>query len=145
MSLAHENDLVILAARRWRVAVILTTLMVTAYFGFILLIAFDKPLMGKLVMGGSVSVGVLVGALVILLAPVLTGIYVRWTNQHYDTAMASIGASHRAHASAVATAAGAAALANVGALARARTPLPLPAGPEPGATGSHPSPPEVRS
>jgi uncharacterized membrane protein (DUF485 family) len=86
---AHLRDEVrVLAARRFRLAAWLTGLMMLVYFGFVLLIAFDKPLMGRLVGEGRVSVGVLLGALVIALAPVLTGIYVRWANQHYDTALA---------------------------------------------------------
>jgi uncharacterized membrane protein (DUF485 family) len=87
MTDANEQSLRALAARRFRLAVILTAVMMVGYFGFILLIAFDKPLMGRLLAGGQVSVGILLGAAVILLAPILTGIYVRWTNQHYDHAI----------------------------------------------------------
>ena len=72
-----------LAETRWRIAVSLTALMVAIYFGFILLIAYDKPLMGRLLTPG-LSVGVLLGALVIVLSWVLTWIYVRWANTHYD-------------------------------------------------------------
>ena len=75
-----------LAASRWRIAISLTVAMVAIYFGFILLIAFDKPLMGRLVTRG-LSVGVLLGALVIVLSWVLTWIYVRWANTHYDSGM----------------------------------------------------------
>jgi uncharacterized membrane protein (DUF485 family) len=72
-----------LAARRWRVALILTAVMLAIYFGFILLIAFDKPLMGSRV-AGRLTVGILLGVLVIVAAWVLTWIYVRWANRHYD-------------------------------------------------------------
>ena len=75
-----------LAAARWRIAITLTAVMVTIYFGFILLIAYDKPLMGRLVTRG-LSVGVLLGALVIVLSWVLTWVYVRWANTHYDAGM----------------------------------------------------------
>jgi uncharacterized membrane protein (DUF485 family) len=75
-----------LAAARWRIAITLTVVMVTIYFGFILLIAYDKPLMGRLVTRG-LSVGVLLGALVIVLSWVLTWVYVRWANTHYDAGM----------------------------------------------------------
>jgi len=34
-----------------------------------------------------VSVGILLGAAVIVLAPVLTAVYVRWANRHYDPAV----------------------------------------------------------
>ena len=89
----HES-LEDLSARRFRVAVALTLVMMSAYFGFVLLIAFDKPLMGTLIAGGGLSIGVLLGALVILLAPLLTGIYVYWANRHYDHAVTTLQ-SHR--------------------------------------------------
>jgi uncharacterized membrane protein (DUF485 family) len=74
------------AAARWRMAVSLTVAMMVIYFGFILLVAFNKPLLGTLVADG-LSLGVLLGALVILAAWLLTWIYVRWANAHYDAAI----------------------------------------------------------
>jgi uncharacterized membrane protein (DUF485 family) len=68
------------------VAISLTIAMMVAYFGFILLIAFNKPLLGNLVMPG-LSLGVLLGALVILVAWALTWIYIRWANTHYDASI----------------------------------------------------------
>jgi len=56
------------------------------YFGFILLIAFAKPLMGSPV-AGTLTLGILLGVLVIVSAWLLTWIYVRWANRHYDTAL----------------------------------------------------------
>ena len=138
MSLGHEKDLELLAARRWRVAVTLTAVMVSAYFGFILLIAYDKPLMGELVWGGSVSIGVIVGALVIALAPILTGIYVRWTNQHYDHAVKALGLTRPAATSVPA-------VPPVGTFARARTPLPVAQGTDPQAPAPTKPRSEVRS
>lgn len=75
-----------LARRRWRVAIALTVAMVALYFGFILLVAFNKPLLGRLVSPG-LSLGVLFGAMVIVLSWIMTWIYVRWANKHYDTAL----------------------------------------------------------
>lgn len=79
----REHRLQALAAARWRVAVTLTCAMVALYFGFIALIAFNRPLLGTLVLPG-LSLGVLLGALVIVGAWVLTWIYVRWANTRYD-------------------------------------------------------------
>lgn len=79
-----------LAARRWRVAVALTAVMMIGYFGFILLIAFGKGTAGTLVAGGRLSVGIVIGAGVIVLAPVLTGVYVRWANRRYDAELAAL-------------------------------------------------------
>lgn len=60
--------------------------MIAIYFGFILLVAFNKPLLGRLISPG-LSLGVLLGALVIVLSWILTWIYVRWANVHYDKAL----------------------------------------------------------
>jgi uncharacterized membrane protein (DUF485 family) len=72
-----------LAAARWRIAIILTMVVVVLYFGFIALIAFEKPLMGSLIVPG-LSVGILLGSIVILVSWLLTWIYIRWANKHYD-------------------------------------------------------------
>jgi uncharacterized membrane protein (DUF485 family) len=82
----NDSAIAHLAARRWRVALWLTAAMVVVYFGFILLIAFAKPLMGSPV-AGRMTLGILLGVLVIVSAWVLTWIYVRWANRHYDVAM----------------------------------------------------------
>jgi uncharacterized membrane protein (DUF485 family) len=71
------------AAARWRLALVLTTVMTVVYVGFILLIAFNKPLLGTILMPG-LSLGILLGVLIIALAWLLIMIYVRWTNTHYD-------------------------------------------------------------
>jgi len=74
------------SAARWRIAISLTVAMMAVYFGFVLLVAFNKPLLGSVVSRG-LSLGMLLGALVILVAWVLTWIYVRWANTHYDAAL----------------------------------------------------------
>jgi uncharacterized membrane protein (DUF485 family) len=80
------------AARR-RVGGSLTAAMMAIYFGFILLIAYGKPFLTRLVVPG-LSVGILLGALVIVAAWLLMWIYVRWANQHYDAAVADIRRTH---------------------------------------------------
>ena len=71
------------AATRWRLALLLTSVMTITYVGFILLIAFNKPLLGTILMPG-LSLGILLGVLLILLAWALILVYVRWANTHYD-------------------------------------------------------------
>jgi len=73
--------------RRWRVALGLTTLMVLVYFGFVLLVAWDKPFMGRLLSPG-LSIGIVLGALVIVSAWILTWAYVQWANRVYDPELA---------------------------------------------------------
>ncbi len=85
-----DDELRKVITRRWRIGAGLTALMMAGYFGFILLVAFNKPLAGTLIAGGRVSVGIVIGAGVIVLAPVLTSIYVRWANRHHDAAIAAV-------------------------------------------------------
>jgi uncharacterized membrane protein (DUF485 family) len=84
---AAHAEMAAVSARRNRIAAVLTTIMGLGYFGFILLVAFAKPTAGHLLAGGRVSVGIVLGAVVIVLAPALTAIYVRWANRHYDGAV----------------------------------------------------------
>ncbi|MBS1120251.1 MAG: putative rane protein, clustering with ActP [Deltaproteobacteria bacterium] len=87
MDQATEDRLRAVVARRWRVGTALTALMMAIYFGFILLVAFDKADAGTLLLGARVSVGMVLGAVVIVLAVILTAVYVRWANVHYDAAI----------------------------------------------------------
>jgi uncharacterized membrane protein (DUF485 family) len=72
-----------LDAARWRVALALTGAMVVLYFGFILLVAYGRPLLAVQVVPG-LTLGILLGALVILISWLLTWVYVRWAATHYD-------------------------------------------------------------
>lgn len=81
---ARELDA--LAGRRLRIALGLTAAMMIVYFGFVLLIAFDKPLMGRLLTDG-LSLGILLGVLVIIATWIITWIYVAWANRRYEPAI----------------------------------------------------------
>jgi len=87
-AMSHQ-ELEALAAAQWRLALSLTAAMMAIYFGFVLLVAWDKPLLGRLLVPG-LSLGTLLGALVIVSAWVLIFIYVRWANRHYDAAVRRI-------------------------------------------------------
>lgn len=93
---AHPPDprITALSAARWRVALSLTLAMMVLYFGFILLVAFNKPLLGREITSG-LSLGILLGALVILSAWVLIWVYTRWANTHYDAQVARLQAAGR--------------------------------------------------
>jgi uncharacterized membrane protein (DUF485 family) len=82
----HIEQLKALDTARWRIALTLTAAMMALYFGFILLVAYAKPLLGSVVVPG-LSLGILLGALVIIAAWVLIWVYVRWANRHYDAAV----------------------------------------------------------
>ena len=93
MSDSHGH-LTRVAAERWRLALLLTALMTAIYVGFILLVAYNKPLLGTILMPG-LSVGIVLGVLVIITAWVLILIYVRWTNTHYDHRVADVRRARR--------------------------------------------------
>lgn len=90
---AAAPDAAALARARWRVAAALTAAMVCVYFGFIALVAWRRAWLGAPV-GDGLSVGIVLGALVIVAAWGLTWAYVRWTRTHYDPALAALRA-HR--------------------------------------------------
>jgi uncharacterized membrane protein (DUF485 family) len=68
---------------RWRMALRLTGATVLLYFGFIALVAYGRSLLAVQVTPG-LSLGILLGALVIVASWVLTWVYVRWANTVYD-------------------------------------------------------------
>ena len=71
------------SAARWRIAIALTAAMMVTYLAFILLVAFNKPLLGTALVPG-LSLGILLGVLLIVIAWALTWMYVRWANDQYD-------------------------------------------------------------
>ena len=73
-----------LVQRRGRFTWTLSLIMLAAYFGYIALIAFDKPLLARPIAGGVTSLGIPVGVGLILLATLLTGLYVRRANREFD-------------------------------------------------------------
>ena len=81
-----------LAAARGRIAVGLTAAMILIYFGFIGLVAFARPLLARLLAPG-LSVGIVLGALVIVASWLLTLWYVRWANLRYDGELERIRSS----------------------------------------------------
>ncbi|MBK9605447.1 MAG: DUF485 domain-containing protein [Betaproteobacteria bacterium] len=62
----------------------LTILMLIVYFGYIALIAFNKPFLAQPIGGGVTTLGIPIGMGVIIFTIVITGIYVRRANGEYD-------------------------------------------------------------
>ena len=83
-----------LARAQWRLALSLTAAMMAVYLGLMLLVAWAKPLLGTMLAPG-LSLGLLLGALVIVSAWALIWVYVRWANSHYDAAVASLRSQGR--------------------------------------------------
>ncbi len=71
--------------KRARLAWSLSAIILLMYFAFILLIAFAPSVLAKPIAAGSVvTVGIPVGVLIIVLAFVLTGVYVHQANTRFD-------------------------------------------------------------
>jgi uncharacterized membrane protein (DUF485 family) len=74
-----------LVAKRGRFAWLLASIMLGAYLAFILVIAFDPHLFAiPLRPGGVVTWGIPLGVGIIVLAFVLTGVYVQRANGQFD-------------------------------------------------------------
>jgi uncharacterized membrane protein (DUF485 family) len=66
-------------------SIIMTIMMMVVYFGYILLIAFNKEFLAqKLSSGGVTSIGIPMGLGVILFTIIITTIYVRRANTEFD-------------------------------------------------------------
>ncbi|MBL0123133.1 MAG: DUF485 domain-containing protein [Betaproteobacteria bacterium] len=68
----------------------LTILMLVVYFGYIALIAFNKPFLAQPIGNGVTTLGIPIGMGVIIFTIVITGIYVRRANSEYDQLTAEI-------------------------------------------------------
>jgi uncharacterized membrane protein (DUF485 family) len=65
----------------WQIAIA----MLIVYYAFILTVAFAPQLLGTpIAAGSSISIGIPLGALVLVIAFVLTGLYVRRANTEFD-------------------------------------------------------------
>jgi uncharacterized membrane protein (DUF485 family) len=83
MKIQETEEFKKFVTKKWTVSLILASIMLFAYFGFILTVAFNKEVLSTKLSKG-LSLGLPVGLGIIVLAWLLTGIYVRWANKHYD-------------------------------------------------------------
>ena len=75
-----------LVRRKWTVSVLLTVCLFVVYYGYILLVAVDKPFLARKI-GAYTTLGIPLGVAVIVLSWVLTAVYVLWANGSYDAAV----------------------------------------------------------
>jgi uncharacterized membrane protein (DUF485 family) len=62
----------------------LTAAMMVVYYGFIMLVAFNKPLLSSRLGEGVMTLGMPIGLAVIVFTIVITAIYVRRANSEFD-------------------------------------------------------------
>ena len=68
----------------------MTALMMVVYYGYIALIAFNKPFLAQPIGSGVTSLGIPIAIGVIIFTIVITGIYVSRANGEYDRLTAEI-------------------------------------------------------
>ena len=73
-----------LRAKRTRLGWILTAAMMVVYYGFILLVAFNKPFLSQRLGEGVMTMGIPIGFGVIVFTVVITAFYVLRANSQYD-------------------------------------------------------------
>jgi uncharacterized membrane protein (DUF485 family) len=79
-----------LVSARSRYGWTLAIIMLIVYYGYILLIAFDKDLMARRIGAGVMTWGIPIGIFVIVFTVIITGIYVRRANSEFDDLTESI-------------------------------------------------------
>ena len=95
-----ENDLVQriashpkyqeLKAKRTSFGWLLTLAMMVVYYGFILLVAFNKPFLSQRLGEGVMTVGIPIGFGVIVFTILITAIYVKRANKEFDDLTAEV-------------------------------------------------------
>ena len=68
----------------------LTLAMMVVYYGFILLVAFNKEFLSQRIGDGVMTIGMPIGVGVILFTIVITAVYVRRANSEFDDLTAAV-------------------------------------------------------
>lgn len=84
--LLKDEEFLSLVSRKNTISWILAVLELVMYFGFVGLIAYNKPFLAqKLNAATKTTIGIPIAVGVILLSWVFTGIYIYWANTKYDS------------------------------------------------------------
>lgn len=89
--LLEDEDFKDLSSQKNTISLILTILELVLYFGFIALIAFNKPFLSAKI-SGAITIGIPIAVGTIVLSWVFTGIYIRWANKKYDVLVEKVKA-----------------------------------------------------
>ena len=88
--IAADPRYIELQTSRNRLGWFLTILMLIVYYGFILLVAFNKPFLLQRLGDGVTTVGIPLGLGVIAFTVVITVFYVRRANREFDALTAQV-------------------------------------------------------
>jgi len=86
----HDPEFLRVIKTRNTIAYTLTALILICYFAFVALLAYNPALLAQ--QTGNATLGIPLGIGVIIIACILTGIYVFWANKHYDNQLAQLRA-----------------------------------------------------
>ena len=92
LDLLNDPEFRAMARAKDRISLILTSITMLIYFGFIFLLAFNQKL-GDIIgrkISENITLGMPLGVGVIVSSFVLTGVYVRWANGRYDAMVRAI-------------------------------------------------------
>ena len=79
----ESADFKALVAKRWKVSLVLLTLLFVSYYGFIVHVATAKDFVSQRV-GEVTTLAIPLGVAAIVIAWALTAFYVAWANKSYD-------------------------------------------------------------
>lgn len=79
-----------LRSKRTKFGVVLTILMLVVYYGYIALIAFNKPFLAQPIGSGVTTLGIPLGMGVIVFTIAITAFYVNRANNEFDALTAEI-------------------------------------------------------
>ena len=88
--IASQSHYQLLKDRRSRLGWVLTALMMLVYYGFILLVAFNKPFLATPIGDGVTTLGIPIGFGVIVFTVAITAYYVRRANEEFDSLSDSV-------------------------------------------------------
>lgn len=86
--LLQDPDFVQLKSSKWRISLILGALVFIMYYGFVLLMAYNKPFFANKIWG--LYVGIPIGVFVLASTILITVVYVVWANKTYDDLVAKV-------------------------------------------------------
>jgi uncharacterized membrane protein (DUF485 family) len=82
--LLESPDFKALVSRRMTVSMILLALLFVSYYGYIVVVATAKEFVSQRIGEGATTLAIPLGVAAIVIAFLLTAVYVSWANKSYD-------------------------------------------------------------
>ena len=88
----EDPEFLKLVRQKNTITIILTVVELALYFGFISLVAYNKPFLAQKLGQSAITIGIPIAVGVIVLSWILTGIYIFWANNKYDVMVKTLKA-----------------------------------------------------